>query len=50
MKNKVAKIIGEVHAIRNLLRNGDLSLSVTRGLNKEIEIRKEMLSGLEEFN
>jgi hypothetical protein len=50
MKNKIAQIIGEVQTIRNLLRNGNLSFLVTKGLNKEIEIRQEMLSEIEEFN
>ena len=47
MKNEIVKIIGEMHAIQNLLRNRNLSFAVTRGLNKEIEIRKEMLKEIE---
>lgn len=50
MKNQIAKIIGELQAIRNLLRNGNLSSAAAKGLNKEIEMRKEMLEGIGRFS
>lgn len=50
MENEIMKIIGEMQAIRSLLRKSRLSFNVIKGLNKEIEMRKEMLSGTEEFN
>lgn len=46
-ENQIKKIVAEAQGIQHLLRqNRNLSFSVIRGLNKELEMRKEMLQGI----